>query len=327
MLRLNKSPFQMQASFDPLDAGDLDVLRAFELLESRSGMLETLIRLAQPGASRRDAGRALGPMKLLSATPGPRDTLMIFAAAPGARDAEISPGAFGLVLSDGEPEHVLEPRLWPRLACGDCAILARRRAEPDPDRGSSGRLHRARLSVAHDPVGAGRLVARPDLRRPQRPQGGRLPGLPCRKGRRVSVKDDVLAFLRDPQAFAAGAADPAIWLEGLDEFALPSITAQADRALRAAQEAAWRGLADRRAGLVLGPPGTGKTHLLSWLIAGYGVARSRAAAPARTFVTAFTKNAAANVLEAVAKRHAQHAPDAPSPIYYGAPRTLAWRPG
>src|SRR5579863_3716466 len=107
MLRLNKAPFQMQGSFDPLDAGDLDVLRAFELLESRSGMLETLIRLAQPAATRRDAGRAIGPMKLVSATPGQRDTLMIFAAPSGARDAEIPPGTFGLVLSDGEPEQVL----------------------------------------------------------------------------------------------------------------------------------------------------------------------------------------------------------------------------
>ena len=32
-------------------------------------------------------------------------------------DADLSAGAFGLVLSDGEPDFVLEPRQWPRLAC------------------------------------------------------------------------------------------------------------------------------------------------------------------------------------------------------------------
>jgi hypothetical protein len=117
MLRLNKSPFRMQASFNPLDAGDLDVLRAFELLENRAGMLDTLIRLAQPASTRRDSGRAVGPMRLLGATEGARDTLMIFAIPPDAQDADVAAGAFGLVLSDGEPDFVLEPRLWPDLAC------------------------------------------------------------------------------------------------------------------------------------------------------------------------------------------------------------------
>ena len=91
--------------------------------------------------------------------------------------------------------------------------------------------------------------------------------------------------------------------------------------MRPAQEAAWRGLADNRVGLVLGPPGTGKTHLLSWLITGHGAVRSAAGRSARTFVTAFTKNAVGNVLDAVAKRQALHDPAAPQPIFYGSPPT------
>ncbi|MER8772643.1 hypothetical protein NKH63_28620 [Mesorhizobium sp. M0960] len=117
MLRLNKLPFRLQATFDPLAAGDIDVLRAFELLENRSGLLDTLIRLAQPTRVRRDAGRAVGPMRILSATPKQRDALLIFAVPPEAQDAEVAAGAFGLILSDGEPDLVLEPRLWPQLAC------------------------------------------------------------------------------------------------------------------------------------------------------------------------------------------------------------------
>ncbi|HEY8004159.1 MAG TPA: hypothetical protein VIE16_08025, partial [Phenylobacterium sp.] len=117
LLRLNKAPFRLQATFNPLQACDLDVLRAFELLENRAGMLDTLIRLAQPAATRRDVGRAVGPMHLLDAHQGARDTLMIFALPPEAQDADVSSGSYGLILSDGEPDFVLEPRLWADLSC------------------------------------------------------------------------------------------------------------------------------------------------------------------------------------------------------------------
>lgn len=135
----------------------------------------------------------------------------------------------------------------------------------------------------------------------------------------MSVRDDVLAFLRTPLDFAAGASDEPQWLSALDDFALPSIAAHGDRTLRPAQEAAWRGLADERAGLILGPPGTGKTHLLSWMIAAHAPLRIQASIPSRTLVTAFTKNAIGNVLDAVAKRQTLHDPDAPAPIYFGSP--------
>src|SRR3546814_5285683 len=40
LLRLAKKPFRFQASFDPLNAIDLDVLLACELLENRAGLLD-----------------------------------------------------------------------------------------------------------------------------------------------------------------------------------------------------------------------------------------------------------------------------------------------
>ena len=135
----------------------------------------------------------------------------------------------------------------------------------------------------------------------------------------MTTRDDILSFLRSPTEFARTATDPDLWVEGLDGFAIPSIAANEDRPLRPAQDAAWRGLADQRVGLILGPPGTGKTHLLSWLIAGFGAVRSANGRPARTLVTAFTRNAVGNVLDAVAKRQAVHDPGAPDPIYFGSP--------
>jgi hypothetical protein len=135
----------------------------------------------------------------------------------------------------------------------------------------------------------------------------------------MTVRDDVLRFLREPGRFSAEVTDQPLWLSGLQTFALPSIASKGDRVLRPAQEAAWRGLADVRAGLILGPPGTGKTHLLSWLIAGHAPAYTAAGRTSRVLVTAFTKSAIGNVLDAVAKRHSLHEPDAPRPIYFGEP--------
>lgn len=118
MLRLNKKPFRLQESFDPLDAGDLDLLRAFELLENRAGMLDTLIRLAQPKATRRDSGRAMGPLTLIDISKRARVVQIRLAARRGeAQDADLSPGGYGIVASDGEPDLILDPRLWRDLAC------------------------------------------------------------------------------------------------------------------------------------------------------------------------------------------------------------------
>jgi len=117
MLRLNKQPFRLHATFNPLDAGDLDILRAFELLENRAGLLDTMIKLARPAHVRRDAGRALGPMRLLNVSERGRYAYLLFLMPREAEEAELTSGAFGLILTDGEPDLVLEPRLWSRLGC------------------------------------------------------------------------------------------------------------------------------------------------------------------------------------------------------------------
>ena len=135
----------------------------------------------------------------------------------------------------------------------------------------------------------------------------------------MSVRTDVLRFLQEPKAFFDDVSDGDVWLAGLNEFAIPSIEEKGDRHLREAQVSAWEGLAHRRTGLILGPPGTGKTFLLSWLIAGYCAARRKAGLPARVLVTAFTRNAIGNVLDAVRDRQVLHDPSAPPPLFLGSP--------
>src|SRR5262249_19231513 len=118
----------------------------------------------------------------------------------------------------------------------------------------------------------------------------------------------ILSFLRNPKSFAASTTDPDIWRAGLTGFAIPSLASHSEHPLRPAQVAAWSGLAEARTGLGLGPPGTGKTHLLSWFILGYVHARRAAGLPARVFVSAFTRNAIGNLLDAVAARANVHWP-------------------
>jgi AAA domain/DEAD/DEAH box helicase/Helicase conserved C-terminal domain len=133
----------------------------------------------------------------------------------------------------------------------------------------------------------------------------------------VTVRQDILGLLRDPLAFGQSVVDSALWVRALDEFAIPLIEVNGDRPLRPAQEAAWRGLSDTRAGLVLGPPGTGKTHLLAWLAAGYVWARRNSGLPCRVFVSAFTRNAIGHLLGAICRRMDGLAPDMPHVAFLG----------
>lgn len=117
LLRLAKRPFQFQATFDPLNAIDLDVLTACELLENRSGLLESLVRLAQPARRRVETAQCLGQLSLVRMWKrGPR-AMMAFSVPPESRAADLGPGDFDLILSDDEADLRLDPRRWPLISC------------------------------------------------------------------------------------------------------------------------------------------------------------------------------------------------------------------
>lgn len=135
----------------------------------------------------------------------------------------------------------------------------------------------------------------------------------------MTIRGQILSFLRDPQAFGRLADDPDIWREALEDFAVPGLARHNDYPLRPAQIDAWLGLVEQRAGLILGPPGTGKTHLLAWLILGYVQARRRRGLRARVFVTAFTRNAIGNLLDTVARQADVHCADLFDTHFFGTP--------
>lgn len=117
LLRLAKKPFRFHANFDPLNAVDLDVLLACELLEERAGMLEALVALAQPVSQRRDAGRCMSGLTLHKQFPGFRGPTLLFKVPPASRDAELGPAEFNLILTGDDPDLRLDPSVWPSVRC------------------------------------------------------------------------------------------------------------------------------------------------------------------------------------------------------------------
>ena len=279
LLRLAKRPFRLHATFDPLNAEDLDLLLACEILESRAGLLEALIGLAQPTRRRRDAGRAMTGLSVVRHWVERGRRQIIFRVPPESRETDLAPGAFNLILTDDDPDLRLDPTAWPAIGC---------RFEP-PRLGFEDRVDQIRVSMAEsDFVGTtfrtmfDRSLTQMiwcldrSLRRHQWSPRGAVLGRP-RAGARMSVHTELLRFLRETARFAAAADDPQVWLGALETFVEPALARPGQYPLRRAQLVAWRGLANARAGLVMGPPGTGKTHLLAWLILGY--MHSRVAPP------------------------------------------------
>jgi ATP-dependent helicase YprA (DUF1998 family) len=145
----------------------------------------------------------------------------------------------------------------------------------------------------------------------------------------MTVKEEILSFLRTPLAFASQVSEDskAVWLRGLTDFAQPQISEKGDLPLRPAQVQAWEQLAAHRVGLILGPPGTGKTYALSWMAVGYLQARLDAGLPCRILVSAFTLNAIGNVLEGIHAK-AQRYMETPPPIcFFGNPPSSGLPPG
>lgn len=117
LLRLAKKPFRFQATFNPLNAADLDVLLACELLESRAGLLDALIGLAQPSSRRRDSGRSFTGLTFLKEWRFGGSHILLFAVPEASRDSELGPGDFDLILHDDSPDLRLNPGLWSQIEC------------------------------------------------------------------------------------------------------------------------------------------------------------------------------------------------------------------
>lgn len=118
MLRLAKRPFRFWNTFDPLDAGDLEALQAFELIENRAGMLARLVELARPTDRRAETGQCLAGLTMSHfPAANTRFPQLVFDVPLSARTSDLGPDSFGLVLTDGDHRVLLDPTSWEDVAC------------------------------------------------------------------------------------------------------------------------------------------------------------------------------------------------------------------
>lgn len=122
-------------------------------------------------------------------------------------------------------------------------------------------------------------------------------------------------FLQDPYGFSQTntAVQAKLWKRGLE-----LVQNKPKYPFLDAQREAWEEIAPMRVALMLGPPGTGKTYMVSWMILGYIAAciehnRDNPDNPvtARILVSAFTKTAIVNVLDNIVTK-LSYFPELPS---------------
>lgn len=112
-LRLEKQPFRLQETFDPLAATDLDLLCIQALLESRVGLVSALDRLADPTPRRAARQRCLADLKLVKTADGRfGGKILVLAGPQNVADVDIKADDPLLLLTDGHPDRVLSYTAW-----------------------------------------------------------------------------------------------------------------------------------------------------------------------------------------------------------------------
>ncbi|MBI4817034.1 MAG: hypothetical protein HY791_12295 [Deltaproteobacteria bacterium] len=113
-LRLKKSPFRLYESVDPIGGPDLQVLAAQTLISNRAALMATLDSLAQSLDRRRQKRTCFPGLRLIKSEPQKRGgQWFLFDGGPDRWETEVKPGEPMLLLTDGHPDRILDPSLWP----------------------------------------------------------------------------------------------------------------------------------------------------------------------------------------------------------------------
>jgi DNA replication ATP-dependent helicase Dna2 len=289
-LRMRKDPIPLRQGEPAIAEPILETLRVFAQMESAAEAVATRALHLLPAEERARRFESIRGLELVERRP---DGVLAFEFDPACRDAKFRPGDFTLVLTNDDGAHLLEidRAPWKRrrlmvellgydLSASPPRLLLSpgsgfRRAE------ESGEIDLNRRCVLD------RAPADFQTRRLVRT----LRGLATQSGEAAAVR-----------AILGGGA-PDGWRPRFDPAAV-NATLMEDAAatygrpvLNADQERAWRAAFGQPVTLVWGPPGTGKTYLLAWMLLGFaGAARSRGE-PLRVLLTAATHRAVANVLQ------------------------------
>jgi DNA replication ATP-dependent helicase Dna2 len=283
----------------PLKHASLERLRWFVAAEARAEAVALRELHALPTPERAARSECLSGLELQEILPGGR---AVFTFDEACRDTRLRPGDFSLVVTNDDGGR--------GLAATHAHAWLRRRSTVE--------------LVEYDHAASPPRVTLASERGWERLASDRHGGRPLLDLGRVAVLDrapaDVNAarLLSTLAALDAGAGHAAFvlgvlegrvpqdWITPLDPAAeaagvLARAAAAAGRPLlNPEQESAWRAPFERAVTVVWGPPGTGKTYLLAWMLIGLADAARVAGRPLRVLVSAATHRAIANVLVRVA---------------------------
>jgi DNA replication ATP-dependent helicase Dna2 len=299
-LQLHKEPFALAGSEERLDDPALESLRVFTLLESATQALAVRQLHVLSSEERARRWECIRDLHLLERRP---DGTLLFTFDPACRDAKFRAGDFNLLLTNDDGRSLVElaRRPWERRKLQ--VELVELDARPDPPRlllapgpgfaraeadGLISLDHACVLDRAASDVNTRRIL---DTLRA-------LDGAGAAGGGSAPVR--ALLDGRSPAGWTTPWADDVVG-RVFETLLAPLAAARGAPVLNPEQEGAWRAAFGRPLSLVWGPPGTGKTYLLAWMLLGLATAARLRGRPLRVLVTAATHRAIVNVLVRLAR--------------------------
>ncbi|HEX8430706.1 MAG TPA: AAA domain-containing protein, partial [Longimicrobium sp.] len=294
-LRMEQSALAAPTSGEPLADPLLESLRMFTELEAAEERTSIRALHALPAHER---ARRFECIRGLERVETREDGSCVFTFDPACREAKFRPGDFALLLTNDDGHTLTDTHRKPWLRRKLAAELVEYDLAADPPRvvlASEYGFDRAEKDRLID-FGRVCVLDRAEADYNTRRVTATLRALDAGRGEAELAKATLRGELPPDWLLAPYDAD-AGWADAV----APAALAYGRPVLNVEQEGAWRAIFDRAVSVVWGPPGTGKTYLLAWMLIGMAAAAKRAGRPCRILVSAATHRAITNVLVRVAR--------------------------
>jgi predicted RecB family nuclease len=294
-LRLESAALASSAPGDPIADPLLESLRMLTELEAAEETAAIRSLHALPTHERASRFECIRGVELVEMR---EDRSAVFTFDPACREAKFRPGDFTLLLTNDDGRTLTETHRKPWLRRKLGAELVDFDLAADPPRMTLASEDGWKAAERDRLLDFGRVCvldkAEADFN--TRRVVATLRALAAGRGEAEFVTSLLHGERASGWLLAPFHAD-----DGWDDAVRPAAHALGRPVLNAEQETAWRGVFEREVSVVWGPPGTGKTYLLAWMLIGIAAAAKRAGRPCRILVTAATHRAVVNVLVRIAR--------------------------
>ncbi|MDT5261707.1 MAG: replication ATP-dependent helicase/nuclease Dna2 [Acidobacteriota bacterium] len=302
-LMLRKEPFLLYSEFDPLNFHTLEALRAFSMLESSFAELAVKHLHSLPVEDRAAKFVCIRNLQYVPDGDG-ADNSLWFTFDAASKDVKFEVGDFNLIVT---------PEERPEILLGD---VDGKLFESNWGRAAPFKVTLVEYDLQATPPRVRLLPENPEKFREHIDLSK-----PCALDQLYTdfTSHRILSVLRELQdnpqhalhihsLLREGQLDgwqPVVRETSGIEHLFRERIAQSGRDpgafLNEGQWQAWRGVFNEPLTLIWGPPGTGKTHTVAHILAGYALAAQVEQRPLRILVTAFTHHAIVNVLRKLAE--------------------------